>query len=545
MKKKIIAVITALSMVISPFTAFANNISISAETKAIENVYAQQNVTMVSVKETAEKLGFTVTYKKNASNLNTVTVTDGIVKANIMLEKETYATSDYMEVKLEAKPEIKEGDIYVPVSFFETFFFVEQSTQKDGSIALKNKKVTQPTALGEFASLTNGNWYNLTKQQKLQDIDYLYKIVKENYPYIHVLKRMYNVDLEQEYKTARKQTENCKTDAEFYTIIEQFTRKANMVGHLSTISPFDYNWFVAGYADKTSIPEDYWEQMDKIENVYANQNSQKAYWQLQNKMYPVYQKVQDYYAAKQPQQQSTQKRANVETKIIEKDKIAYIYVGSLDMSGYEADKKKLFDFYKQVENYDNVIFDFTENGGGSMFYFNDLIVAPNIDKMIYTNVYQLMQAGEYNTKFFGKENFEPISHLPKLPKMNQEDLKDLDLMLESSYFVEPLQKQKMLKGKLWLLVNENVFSSSEYAAMFSKATGFATLVGEKTGGDGIGSDPLPIALPNSGIIVRYSPIYGVTADGANSQEFGTTPDIVRQAGKTYLQTCIDEIKKAK
>lgn len=129
--------------------------------------------------------------------------------------------------------------------------------------------------------------------------------------------------------------------------------------------------------------------------------------------------------------------------------------------------------------------------------------------------------------------------------MNQEDLKKLDLMLKSVYFVEPSKEQKTLKGKIWILVNENVFSSSEYAAMFSKATGFATLVGERTGGDGIGSDPLPITLPNSGIIVRYSPIYGITTDGTNSQEFGTEPDIYTKEGKTYLQTCIDAIKNEK
>lgn len=541
MKKKWIATIITLFMLVSPFTVFAN--TILAETNTIEKW--KQNVNMVSLTETAEKLGLNITYQKTTSNINTITVTDGIVKANIIVEKGVYTTSDNMEVKLEAKPEIKEGNIYVPVSFFETFFFVEQNTKKDGSIELKNKEVTQPKVLEEFASLENGNWYDLTTEQKLQDIDYLYKILEQNYPYINMLKRMYDVDLKQEYQKAREEVKKSQTDAQFYTIIEQFTRKSNMVGHLSTISPFDYRWFVSGYADKTGIPEYYWEQMDNIENVYANQKSEKAYKQLENKLYPVYQKVQDYYAAKQPQQQVAQKRSNVETKIIEKNKIAYIYIGSFDMNYYEEDKKKLLDFYEQVKDYDNIIFDFTENGGGSMFYFNDLVVAPNIDETIYTNVYQLMQSGEYNIQFFGKENFEPISKLPKLPKMNEQDLKELDLMLESSYFVEPSQKQKILKGKLWMLVNENVFSSSEYAAMFSKATGFATLVGEKTGGDGIGSDPLPIALPNSGIIVRYSPIYGITEDGTNSQEFGTTPDRYRQKDKTYLQSCIDEIKKEK
>lgn len=70
--------------------------------------------------------------------------------------------------------------------------------------------------------------------------------------------------------------------------------------------------------------------------------------------------------------------------------------------------------------------------------------------------------------------------------MNQEDLSGLDLFVADTYKVEPSGEKKALKGKLWMLVNENVYSSSEYAAMFTKATGFATLVGRTTGGDGIG-----------------------------------------------------------
>ena len=105
----------------------------------------------------------------------------------------------------------------------------------------------------------------------------------------------------------------------------------------------------------------------------------------------------------------------------------------------------------------------------------------------------------------------------------------------------PLYEEKLLKGKLWMLVDGAVFSSSEYAAMMTKATGFATLVGTATGGDGIGTDPLPVVLPNSKIIVRYSEFYGVTNDGAGSQEFGTEPDILCRAGETPLEACLRAI----
>ena len=261
--------------------------------------------------------------------------------------------------------------------------------------------IQQYAVQSAYTQNSSDNWCNLTKEQKLQDMAYLYQTLQQNYPYINMLKRMYNVDLEQEYKNAVKEIENSKTDFEFYAIVNRFTNKSNMVGHLSTISPFDYDWFVKSYSDTTGVPEFYWEQMEKIRKVYADEKAKKAYTALKNKMMPLTQKNAEL-------QQSQNKKNNVETKIIEKGKIAYIYVDSFDMGYYEEDKKKLFDFYKQIENYDNVIFDFTKNGGGGMFYFNDLIVAPNIDKILYTKVYELMQSGKYNMQFFGEDGFESI-----------------------------------------------------------------------------------------------------------------------------------------
>lgn len=77
--------------------------------------------------------------------------------------------------------------------------------------------------------------------------------------------------------------------------------------------------------------------------------------------------------------------------------------------------------------------------------------------------------------------------------------------------------------------------------MVSKYSGFAELVGRNTGGDGIGTDPFYVVLPNSGFVVQYSPVYGTTADGANSEEFGTRPDILSVEGEEPLNTCLKEI----
>ena len=127
--------------------------------------------------------------------------------------------------------------------------------------------IQQYAVQSAYTQNSSDNWYNLTKEQKLQDMAYLYQTLQQNYPYINMLKRMYNVDLEQEYKNAVKEIENSKTDFEFYAIVNRFTNKSNMVGHLSTISPFDYDWFVKSYSDTTGVPEFYWEQMEKIRKL--------------------------------------------------------------------------------------------------------------------------------------------------------------------------------------------------------------------------------------------------------------------------------------
>ena len=101
------------------------------------------------------------------------------------------------------------------------------------------------------------------------------------------------------------------------------------------------------------------------------------------------------------------------------------------------------------------------------------------------------------------------------------------------------------EGRIWLLVGPQIYSASESFAVFCKETGFAKLVGEQTGGDGIGSlDPVFLQLPNSGILVQYTMMYGLNPDGSSSEEAGTTPDILSDGSEDPLVTALREIEKA-
>ncbi|GAA6511637.1 S41 family peptidase [Enterocloster bolteae] len=411
--------------------------------------------------------------------------------------------------------------------------------------AVEDTGEQQPSLRQEIQKLKKGNWVNLTTEQKLEDLDILYQTLKDNYPYFHVLKRMRNVDLNEKYRTARKEISKGGTDIAFYQQMDAFINTNDQIGHLMLDNPY---WYEDSASSYKRLAEDYpdMERMQKFSAAYNNDKSVENYRKMKNITDPAYNKVMAYYNAAKTAQDTGRESAadNVQTRIIEEGRIAYIKIDSLlPSNAYGEDKKQLFDFYKTVKDYDNVIFDFTDNGGGSMNYFNDLIVSPNIEVTLKCNGYKLIKAGENNGIFLDFNDYRPISEFPGLPQMNPDDLSDMDLFHEIEYTSEPSGKEKMLKGKLWLLVSDTVFSSSEYAAMFSKATGFMTLVGTRTSGEGIGSDPLPIILPNSGLIVQYAAEYGALPDGSGSQEYGTMPDILSPEGESALDTCLKAIEQ--
>ena len=101
--------------------------------------------------------------------------------------------------------------------------------------------------------------------------------------------------------------------------------------------------------------------------------------------------------------------------------------------------------------------------------------------------------------------------------------------------------EKQFNGKIWVLTNPKVYSSSENFIMFCKNTGFATLVGTSTGGDGGIADPILLSLPNSGLIIRFSMFYGLNNDGTGNEAIGTLPNIMIKDDENALDICISQI----
>ena len=225
-----------------------------------------------------------------------------------------------------------------------------------------------------------------------------------------------------------------------------------------------------------------------------------------------------------------------EEKILKENQIAYLKVKSMSNRTLEADGKKILEFYKSIKDYPYLVIDIRGNGGGTDNYWQKNIVEPLISETKSSAV-AMAYKGNYIRPFLRGRGIttKPIDKLPE--EFNSKYTSSMERFTVSSRAVKP-KNSVGFKGKIYLLVDEYVFSSSESFAAFCKATDFAELVGTITGGDGIGIDPCVMALPNSGLVVRFSLDMGVNSDGTVNEKAHTKPDI-------YAETTYEDFIKDK
>ena len=97
---------------------------------------------------------------------------------------------------------------------------------------------------------------------------------------------------------------------------------------------------------------------------------------------------------------------------------------------------------------------------------------------------------------------------------------------------------KAKDAKRWILVGDLTAFGADYLSSFAKATGWATVVGNPTSGNGTGLPMLSVSIPKTNIIVSFNPIVLDNGKGELKTMSGNVPDETAQRGKTALNVCI-------
>jgi hypothetical protein len=227
--------------------------------------------------------------------------------------------------------------------------------------------------------------------------------------------------------------------------------------------------------------------------------------------------------AYQQKSSATLESSSCEQKIIEENKIAYLRIKSMSDRTLMSDQTLIIEFFKRIKDYPYLILDIRGNGGGTDYYWRNNVVAPLITEQT-SGIIAMAYRGDYIKTFMRGRGIitKPISELPE--QFRSEYTSAMDSFVTTDISVRP-ENSVGFKGKIFLLVDKGVYSSSESFAAFCKDTGFAQIVGTNTGGDGIGIDPCVMALPNSGLVVRFSLDMGINGDGTVNEKAHTKPDV--------------------
>ncbi|WP_430408413.1 S41 family peptidase [Kordia sp.] len=365
----------------------------------------------------------------------------------------------------------------------------------------------------------------LSTKEKLADFNYLYQELKQSYPYFGINKRVFTTDWLSNKKKYIKAIKNTKNDVAFFKVFSGIMNDLNN-GHTDAYPTSIYTYFYDAYkqaATQDTIYAIYVRELEKTDTIRSK------YWNDINlELFFPEKKNNDHET--NVNEVKTKVFENVEINFIDSLSTAIIQVKSFSYDYVENDATTLMHFFKKAHNYKNLIIDIQGNSGGSTEYWMNNMIPHLIKNTINAPVVYAFKNSDRLKKFkpFYFENivtYEEIG-LPNMPK----ELKDGSyLFRRDSMKIAPSATHKKYLGKIYLLVDDVVFSSSEALAYFCKATKFATVVGEKTSGDGVGTDPLLLTLPNSGIVIRFTGEMGLNPDGSPNDETKTIPDLILKA----------------
>ncbi|MDY3005535.1 S41 family peptidase [Anaerococcus porci] len=367
----------------------------------------------------------------------------------------------------------------------------------------------------------------LSQEEMVEDFNYFFKQIKENYPFFGVIKRQYGIDFLANYSSYLNEIKFCKNDDEFIKIMQKIVK--------------DLKNDHANIADKNYVEDslDYYSHFWKDPSMYyeflaMNQES-----------------VRDRYNIKglQSSELSDGNRKRSDGNLIyENDNIRIENIangiGMIRIKEMLAEYE-LDDDMNAIDKYLNdnpdlkaIVIDIRDNSGGNIEYWKNYLLPRLINKKVSLDNHMFFKDGMRSRMLLESEGvvFENISNI-NLEKMNikhKEDLKDFTYYSKDRVEVIPLEGVKF-KGKLYLLVNKGVYSAAEGLANFCKNTHIASIIGEKTGGDGITLGIINDVMPNSGLVFTYTNTLGYAPDGSINEESKTEPDIKAESFNESLE----------
>lgn len=440
------------------------------------------------------------------------------------------------------------------ISYLEKEKFTRENTGKKASA---NTESIYPENITDFNMDEYLKWYKslkspphlkllsyenpkkLSKAEMVADFEYLFKELKENYPFFEVLKRKYDIDFIKNHDIYLKKVKDSKSDQEFIKNLNEIMADLNNY-HAKIADSAYVDQTLKYYAQNWNQPSIYYEFLNLNRQVVRNRYGLEGI-QSQTSIGQIKRKQKKIHAEED-------KEANINFE--SKGEIAIIKIKQMaDMKNIDKDEKVLDEFLKNKHMYKALIIDIRDNVGGNMDYWQRFLL-PKLSKNPKQVVNHMFFKDTEKIKLFLNDetlNMESLDNvdISGIKLDHSEDLKDFAYYIKDTIAISPDESKKDngYEGEIFLLVNEDVFSAAEGFASFIKNTEFATIVGSQTGGDGITLGVINSVLPNSGLVFTYTNTLGYDPKGQINEENPTTPDIESASYRQSIEIIENMINK--
>lgn len=375
-------------------------------------------------------------------------------------------------------------------------------------------------AQGEAREAFSGVKSDFSLQELLADYDAFWDALRENDPFLPVMEEA-GLRLAALQREGRETVEKrCASAGDLLNVLRDQTARMGNLAHLGMLGPAMFQEYAA-----------------LTETGVFSAGSVEARWVRDPQTIHTYALMEPAPAA------SSAALPEAEIAYDGEEKILYFHFRSFGHALVERDRELVADAVNTYPEARHIIFDITGNGGGSDHYWVENIVAPfggsySYSRTLYFNLSPL------NRQYGLEEEAEALegpaargapSFVEKLGLTHRiRDVMQLPGPREET--------RCTASARRWLLIDGTVFSAADSFAAFCKKSGWATVVGTPTRGDGGGIRPFVIRLPHTGLLARFSTVAAANDDGSLNAVTGTRPDFYPKPRERALDACLRLIK---